>query len=154
MYNRSSLATFVIVMGVAISLPLSSGAAHPESSQPVLIENSGSSNRPGMHISIDRSGRAQCTTASRRFVQQSPDPAPQERKIDDAVVGRLYSALEAAKPLATLPKQHCMKSASFGTVLTVEWGGERTPDLNCGDGGDPRMRDLIRTVKEVEALFR
>jgi hypothetical protein len=46
-----------------------------------------------------------------------------------------------------------MKSASFGSALTVVFGSEQTPDLSCGDGGNAAMRNLIRDVNEIVALF-
>ncbi len=46
-----------------------------------------------------------------------------------------------------------MKSASFGSKLTVEFGEEKTPDLSCGDAGSAMLQALIRDVKEIVDLF-
>jgi hypothetical protein len=36
----------------------------------------------------------------------------------------------------------------------VAFGGEQTPDLRCGDGGNAAMRNLIRDTNEIVALIR
>ena len=67
---------------------------------------------------------------------------------------RFHADLDAAKPFGSLPVVHCMKSASFGSTMTIEFGGEQTPDLKCGDGGNGAMRDLIRDANEIVALVQ
>jgi hypothetical protein len=47
-----------------------------------------------------------------------------------------------------------MKSASFGSKMTVSLGGEETPDLNCGDGGNAALADLIKEVGKITALMQ
>jgi hypothetical protein len=46
-----------------------------------------------------------------------------------------------------------MKSVSFGVTMTVEFNGEKTPDLGCGGGDNSSLQALIRDVKEIVALF-
>jgi hypothetical protein len=131
-------------------------AAEPDSA---TIVNSGSTNRPGFRIVVNRSGEAEMTSMPRRFIARR-EKAPQEqaqpiqRVVSHALIERFYSHLDGAKPLASLPAVHCMKSASFGSSMTVAFGGEQTPDLTCGDGGRAAMGDLIRDVNEIVALFR
>lgn len=71
-----------------------------------------------------------------------------------ALVEGFYADLRAAKRLDSLPAVHCAKSASFGSVLTVAWGQDQTPDLSCGDGGNAVMRDLIRETRQIVALMQ
>lgn len=124
-----------VVLGLAAGL---SGA------DPVAtIVNSRSTNRAGFRIAIDAQGNAELTATSRKLQQTIP---PELFK-------RFGADLDAAKPLASLPEVHCLKSASFGSRLTVESGAEQTPDLSCGDGGSTAMRNLIRDVNEITALF-
>jgi hypothetical protein len=117
-----------------------------------VIVNSGSTNSDGFRILVERSGNAEYTALPRR---PNPQPVtPARRIVPDALVQRLYSDLEAAQPLTSLPRPRCMKSVSFGFRMTIEFGGPETPDLTCGDGDSPKLRALIRDANEIVALFR
>lgn len=113
-----------------------------------VIVNSGSTNTAGFRIVVERSGKA-----SRSETRRSTQAQPKSIKVPKKLVDRFYADLEAARPLSKLPRQACMKSASFGTVLTVELAGDETPDLSCGDHGDSRIRALIQDTSEIEKLF-
>jgi hypothetical protein len=138
---------------MVIPLMANAPAGDPDT---VTIVNSGSTNRPGFRITIDRSGAAELTTSPRKFgpPEQRRQPEPIRQTLTRATVERLFADLAAAKPLTSLPPAHCMKSVSFGSTLTVAFGGEQTPDLSCGDGGNPAMRDLIRDANEIAALLQ
>jgi len=116
------------------------------------IIDSGSTNRPGFRIVVDPSGDAEWTSTSRRSDAPEEQAKPIRKLLPRAAVERFHADLEAAKPFASLPVVHCMKSASFGSTLTVAFGEEKTPDLKCGDGGNGAMRNLIRDVNEIVAL--
>lgn len=116
---------------------------------PPVIVNSGSTNSPGFRIVVERSGDAKYTPTRRA---ESPEPV--QRRVPAALVRRFYADLEAAKPLSALPAEHCAKSASFGTKLTVESGGDVTPDLSCPSPHDPRIRTLARDTNEIVKVFR
>ena len=47
-----------------------------------------------------------------------------------------------------------MKSASFGSRMTVSFGGEETPDLTCGDGGNAALAGLIKEVGKITAMMQ
>jgi hypothetical protein len=117
------------------------------------IENSGSTNRAGFRIAMRRSGSAEYSVIPRGANASAAQAEPVKREIPAELMKRLFADLEAARPLASLPAPHCMKSASFGTRLTVQFGTETTPDLSCGDGGNEHLRALIRDVREVIAEF-
>ena len=117
------------------------------------IVNSGSTNRSGFRIVLRRSGAAEYSTIPRGAQSQRAQPEHAAKRILEDLSRRLFADLEAARPLASLPAPHCAKSVSFGSRLTVEFAGETTPDLSCGDGGDERLRALIRDVNEAVALF-
>ena len=128
--------------------------APPEERDVATIVNSGSTNRPGFRIVVDRSGVAELTSKPRRFDARQVQPGPIRRMLPHSLVEIFYADLEAAKPLDSLPAVHCAKSASFGTALTVALGKEQTPDLTCGDGGNAVMRDLIRDTRQIVALIQ
>jgi len=139
----------LIVVGMSLL-----SESSPTKAENAIIIDSGSTNRAGFRIEVGRSGVAEMTS-SRRKVNLSVDQAkPLQRTLSSAVVQRFYADLEAAKPLGALPGAHCMKSASFGSALTLVLGNEQTPDLSCGDGRNAAMRNLIRDVNEIVALFQ
>src|SRR5580704_4583829 len=131
------------LMSVGISLT-------PGAPDATTIIDSGSTNRPGFRIVIEPSGVAEFTSVSRRAGAEQTKPA--RKMLPDTLVERFQTDLRAAKPLDSLPAVHCMKSASFGSRLTIASGGEETPDLRCGDGGNAAMRNLVRDTNEIVAL--
>jgi hypothetical protein len=123
--------------------------AQSEGLDTAVIVDSGSTNRPGFRITIDRAGNADVVSMAKT------GPAkPQRRTLSPAMQKRFEADLAAARPLPSLPAVHCMKSVSFGSTLTLIFGGEQTPDLSCGDGGNAAMGNLIRDVNEIVALFQ
>lgn len=119
-----------------------------------VIVNSGSTNVAGFQITVERLGDAELAPVPRRPSPPSSAKAePTHKRVPGALVGRFYSDLEAAKPLSSLPKQRCFKSASFGSKLTIEFGADETPDLSCGDGGNLKLRALIQDTNEIVNLF-
>jgi len=132
---------------------------HPEGApsaegDAATIVNSGSTNRAGFRIVVERSGAAEFTATPRRRVVQPGPMAPIQMTVPRALTERFYADLKAASPLASLAEMHCMKSVSFGSVLTVALGGDESPDLSCGDGGNVVFGNLIRDVNEIVALFQ
>jgi hypothetical protein len=48
----------------------------------------------------------------------------------------------------TIPVVHCMKSASFGSSLFVEFKGDRSPDLSC-TGRDSHSGELQKDANQI-----
>jgi hypothetical protein len=142
-----------IAMG-GLTLTMEAFSAPPDAA---VIVNSGSTNKAGFRIVVERSGNAEYTPMPRRpnapLIRPPEGTTPVRRSIPDGLVRRLYSDLDAAKPLSSLPQARCAKSASFGFRLTIEFGGLETPDLSCGDGDNPKLRALIQDANEIGALF-
>jgi len=116
------------------------------------IVDSGSTNTNGFRIVVEQSGRTQSTMAPRGPQGSSAKtPAPTSGMISATLAKRLYSDLDVAWPLSSLPSQHCLKSASFGTRLTIEFDGQTTPDLSCGRITDPKVSALARDAREIVA---
>lgn len=145
-----SLALVVLMAVVGMTLLPETPSSNAESA---VIIDSGSTNRAGFRIEVKRSGIAEMTSKRRKFSSSDEPAKPLLQTLSSATIQRFYGDLKAAKSLAALPQVHCMKSASFGSTLTIAFGNEQTPDLNCGDGGNAAMRDLIRDVHEIIALF-
>jgi len=116
------------------------------------IVDSGSTNTNGFRILVEPSGKTQSTAATRG--PQTPaaaSPVASAGTVPPAVARRLYSDLDAAWPLSSLPAEHCLKSASFGTRLTIEFAGQTTPDLSCGHTTDPNVGALAKDAREIIA---
>ena len=114
------------------------------------IVDSGSTNGNGFRILVERSGRTQLAVVPRNAGSQPAEvPVTTFGTIPAALAQRLYSDLDAARPISSLPLQHCPKSASFGTTLTIEFEGQTTPDLSCGDGANPKMRALVEDTQQI-----
>ena len=145
------LLTIIGLMAAGVSYLV--GAPSDDGDAATII-NSGSTNRPGFRIVIDRSGIAELTPTRRRFGAGQTQPAPIRRMLPHSLVESFYSDLNTAKPIVSLPPIHCVKSVSFGTTLTVAFGKEQTPDLSCGDGGNAVMHDLIRDANQIVTLLQ
>lgn len=143
-------ASLITVLGGAMLL----SAFVSEQADTAEIVDSGSTNTAGFRIHVDRAGRAEYKAVPRKnSAQTDANSGNKRRQLSRELADRFYSDLEAAKPLSSLPDQHCMKSASFGTTMSVEFAGEKTPDLSCGDGGDPKLQAIIRDANEIIKLF-
>jgi hypothetical protein len=104
-----------------------------------IIEDTGSTNRPGVRVTVDRDGNA---TVEQRGSETHHVQLPKE------FCDRLIQGLEAT-PVASLPKRHCAKSVSFGSSLFVEFEGNRSPDLSCPGASDSRVEALQKHANEV-----
>jgi len=145
-----------IALVIAMAGVMSSSAQSYPSAQPnqATIVNSGSTNTAGFRIDVTRSGTAEYTSIPRGANAAHEAPQKSDREIPKDLASRLFTELEAARPLSGLTAPHRMKSKSFGSRLTIEFGGETTPDLSSGDGGNEHLRAIIRDVNEMIAYFR
>lgn len=126
-------------------------------SDAAVIVNSGSTNTPGFRITVERSGNATYAPMPRRGGPQrnaqSGQAKPLTRTISTHLAKRFYADLDGARPLTSAPSRGCMKSASFGVTLTVEYAGEKSPDLSCGDHGDSHLKALIADTDAIVKQF-
>jgi hypothetical protein len=139
------------ICGVLAVLPLLGKAADEQSA---TIVDSGSTNRAGFRIVVERAGSAEFTATRRSIGPRTDQPQTVHKTLPSALVEAFYDDLAAAKPLASLPQAHCFKSASFGSSLTVELNGEETPDLSCGDGDHAALRNLIRETRQIISFMQ
>ena len=141
-------------IAVSIAVLLGAASLRAAASAPAVILNSGSTNTAGFRLVVEKSGDAEYKPLPRKYGPQSSAPTgPTRRKLPDALAQRFYSDLEAAKPLASLPRERCMKSASFGTTTIIQFGGEETPDLSCPSAQNSHLRALMRDVEEIRGFF-
>ena len=126
-------------MGRAIAgilVPMLLSAAGPKAT----IIDTGSTNRPGLRLTIDTEGNA---------VLEPRNAEVLRTKLPEELCKQLMRDIEAAAPLNALPTVHCMKSVSFGSSLFIERDGDRSPDLNCPSQRDDRAAALQKDAKEI-----
>ena len=135
-----------------IAFLLVAGVCFAEDS--AVIIDSGSTNTSAYRIAVERSGKAAYTRIPRK-AGRAPDAQPLKKsaRIHAALVARFYADLEAARPFSALPRRGCLKSASFGTTLTIMFGDETTPDLSCGSNGNAKVQALIDDVRAITKSF-
>jgi hypothetical protein len=111
----------------------------------VVITDSGSTNRPGMTVTLDGKRNAEIANRAGTKMQMHLQPELQKRFMQD---------MEAAGPLDQLPARHCAKSVSFGSSMFVTSNGVRSPDISCGGQTDPKVIALQKDAQEIIALAR
>jgi hypothetical protein len=109
------------------------------------IIDTGSTNVPGMTITLENSGT--------HAMVEHRDGSKQSLNLTKEMCDRLLADLKAAGPLNELPVRHCMKSASFGSSLFIEHAGARSPDLSCLQT-DPRSEALKKDAAEMLAIAK
>jgi hypothetical protein len=97
------------------------GMRIPTAADEALILRSNSTNTAGYRLRVNTSG---WTT-----LQQGDIPL--RKHVSAALVKRFFADLRAAGPLDEIPAHPCMKSASFGTTLTIVYRGKTSPDVSC-----------------------
>jgi hypothetical protein len=149
----ATLAAILLLACIAPSGARPSTAPGPGNPSAVIV-NSGSTNIPGYRIEIWRTGKV-VYTVMRRSSQHvgipgdTPIPAgPQTLATRPALAKRFFADLAAAAPLSSYPPVHCMKSASFGYRLTVQYKDQVSPDLSCPEN-DPKIRKIAADVDSV-----
>ncbi|GAC1408870.1 MAG: hypothetical protein NVSMB64_17540 [Candidatus Velthaea sp.] len=115
---------------VTVATPILAGSSAPYPASVAVIQDSGSTNTAGYTIAVHRSGRIDVLMA------HAPVTHP---KIAAKLVARLYTDLARTGPVAALPAEACMKSVSFGTRVTLAYGGQQSPDLSCAENDAVRM---------------
>jgi hypothetical protein len=103
------------------------------------IEDTGSTNRAGLRVTVEDDGKA---TVEQRGAETRRVQLPK------AMCEQFLRDLKAT-PVASLPKRHCMKSASFGSSLIIEFEGNRSPDLSCPGAADPRAEALQKHANDL-----
>jgi hypothetical protein len=117
----------------------------PAGSPQVSVIDSGSTNRPGVTVTVDEVGNA--------AVQ--PRNGPQQSiKLDPQLCARLLRHVQTAGTLSALPAARCAKSISFGSSLYVEVNGVRSPDISCTPQSDQRAAALQKDANEILASVR
>ena len=110
-----------------------------------LVIDSGSTNRPGITITVEESGNA---------TAQPRNGEAKTLTLDPQLCQALMKDIKAAGTLSALPEHHCPKSVSFGSSLFVEFNGDRSPDLSCNNPPDERAAALQKDANGILQAVR
>jgi hypothetical protein len=111
----------------------------------VVITDSGSTNRPGMTVTIDEKGNAEIAGRRGNKAQMS---------LDKDLHTRLMKDLDAAMPLDQMAVRGCAKSVSFGSRMFLTYKGVRSPDMSCAGQTDAAVIALQKDAQEIMALAK
>ena len=126
-----------LAIAAAAFLPIRGTSAQADDPPDAFVVNSGSTNTFGYSIDVPRTGDASYTQGD----QTGHGPIPAE------VVKKFYADIDAASPLANLPRGHCMRSASFGTRTRITVGNDQSPDVDCaGNDLAAALRDDAKAI--------
>ena len=92
------------------------------------IINSGSTNTLGYVLHLHRTGSV--------VVDAKDGTTPHEAAVTPDLINRFFAALDAAKPLGSMPAGRCAKSKSFGHSIQVLYKDSLSPDLTCPLGAN------------------
>lgn len=109
------------------------------------IEDSGSTNTVGLRVTVGGDGQARVEARTGEVRQV---------KLSKAMCERFLHDLEEAGPLNLLPARHCIKSVSFGSRITIEYKGARSPDLSCPAPAGPHVTALEKDAHEILETVR
>ncbi len=118
----------------------------------LVLRNSGSTNFPGLTITVKHDGSGTLTYDSRhgdtrpQFNNPNKTFPPQTFQI--ASVRQILSQIGTIK---NIPDHSCIKSISFGSVVTITYNGQTSGDISCIDSADPQTYQSLK--KEVETLM-
>lgn len=110
------------------------------------VENTGSTNRAGLRVTVDREGHA--TVEPRGRAPEAGRGESHRVHLPEELCRRFLRDLETAAPVNELPAAQCLKSVSFGSRTFVEFDGGRSPDLSC-PADDPRTQALQKDTNDI-----
>ena len=103
------------------------------------IEDTGSTNRLGLRVIFDETGR---TTVESRSADT------RQINLEKTLCKEFIRNLEAVGPLIDIPVVHCPKSVSFGSSLFVEYKSSRSPDISC-PSHDLRIGEISKHANQI-----
>lgn len=137
--------------GLAFSLILASAASALALATPSLdgarIVNSGSTNTVAWTIALHSDGSGTVTHQARPF--GSLDPVAHTFSVDRDLAQHFFSSAKLART-SNGPAARCMKSASFGVIVNVQYHNWRSPDLTCPPLSGA-LGELAADVSKIQA---
>jgi hypothetical protein len=107
------------------------------------IHKSGSTNTLSWDMIVNRDGLVKITVED--------NPEARENTIPDPLANKFFADLDAAMPINNLPTPDCLKSVSFGTVTTITYNNQTSPDISCPV--NDHEKGLYTDVLQMEKLL-
>lgn len=128
------------VRGFCIGLMLFALWPLSASEPQATVIDSGSTNRPGLRVTVDAQGHA-------TVVEKSGET--HHVNLSQPMCTEFLHHVTGAVPLSNIPAHHCFKSVSFGSSLFIEYQGERSPDLSCPGASNNEAAALQKDAREI-----
>ena len=147
--ERSSLPRLLALTVAGLLLAALPAVAKPKAApvQTAVIMNTGSTNTQGYQIQVASDGGAAFSTGSINQAEVTGQPVVHYKSGSVKDASKLFHDLNAAMPLTSLPVRHGMRSASFGTRVTITYKGQQSPDLTFAS--DPRTVALKADIDAI-----
>ncbi len=139
-----------IPIACVLALALTGIATAAFSRDGAVITNSGSTNTAGFTIKVWSDGSAAEGPSGRSATSTGP---AKRFNVPTDLTRSFFAHVKAARDAGAASEGGCMKSASFGTRLTVQWHGWTSPDLSC-PSSDATLQALAADVARLQAMAK
>ncbi len=143
------------VFAVHFNSAASSGSSHhdtgqnppvakPTGEQLAVITNSGSTNLPGLTLTINKDGSGSLHfDKGRNQLKRDKDQTFPSGTFDTT---KLSSILNQLQDMSKVPNHSCLKSVSFGTTTTITYNGKTSGDISCLSSQDGQVFSQLRLL--------
>jgi len=139
----------IIFIGLILSMPVMNGwGDQAESTQGVIVENTGSTNFSGFRMLIAPSGQVKVTPYGKKSLNLVY--ANGDWGVPPELVKKLVDDLNTVMPLSKLKTNGCVKSDSFGSKTYVIYKGQTSADIQCMETED-FLNDIDAIMRRIPA---
>jgi hypothetical protein len=126
-----------------------SSASKTTAQHPIVITNSGSTNTRGYTVTVNPNGSGAMHADVWRLAQQTSDILFPAGTFDYPVLSKNIQSIADF----TQSDDRCMKSASFGVAVTVEYMGKTSADLTCPGSTLRQLSDSVSKILEQACSY-
>lgn len=142
----------VVISVVIVSLQTHAESAKKVENDEILITNSGSTNAPGSTLTINPDGSGSINYKKGHWPFGLYKNKTFAAHTFDS--NQFKSILAEIKGVHSIPNHGCLKSVSFGAVITITYDGETSGDISCLSAQDGKvLYDLRILVQSTYALI-
>jgi hypothetical protein len=109
-----------------------------------VITNSGSTNLPGLSLTLNKDGSGSLHyEKGKNQLKNAIDRTFPAGTFDTT---KLTDLLHQIQDVSTVPNHGCLKSISFGTTTTITYNGKTSGDISCLTNEDGQLFGQLRTI--------